>query len=99
MGRLQSFLTGVIVGAIGLYTLTTYHVVRADDGIHLVRKVTSGLGNSYVDIREFDSAAWNEHKSVALALMNAGKSDLVAETAVSSLSSTAHHLFDKFGGK
>ena len=89
MSKVNSFFLGVIVGIAGLYCATTYHVVRAEDGVHFVPKVSSGIGNAYVDIREFDAAQWGEHKNVALALINANQEDLLKDSAVSELRQTA----------
>lgn len=99
MNKVSSFFLGVVVGAVGLYCATTYHVVRADDGVHFVPKVSSGLGGAYVDIREFDTAQWHEHKNVALALINAQKGDLIADTATADLRQNAQKALESLGLK
>ena len=97
MNRLNSFLIGVVVGAVGLYCATTYHIVQANDGLHMVPKISSGLGDAYVDIREFDAAQWNEHKNVAVALVNADKEELLGESGVWDLRQTAHNALESLG--
>ncbi len=99
MSKINSFFLGVIVGIVGLYSATTYHVVRAEDGVHLVPKVSSGLGNAYVDIRGFDAAQWSEHKNVALALINAGQEDLLKDSAMFELRQTAQKTLESLGLK
>jgi hypothetical protein len=80
MGRFSSFLLGVVVGAVAVYGSLKYHVVRAQDGVHLVPKVYSGLGDVYVDIRNFAPSDWNRHRALALALVKADKEDLIGDT-------------------
>ena len=99
MNRVSSFLFGVLIGAAGLYVAMTYHVVRANDGIHIVPKVSSGLADVYVDIREFDAADWNEHRGLAAALVNAEKDELLKDSAVSSLRQSAHDVLESLGLK
>ncbi len=97
MKRVSSFLLGVIVGAVGLYLTMTYHVVRAQDGVHLVRKVPSGWGDTYVDIREFRAAEWNEHKNLVAALIHANQEDLLQDSAMSDLRHSAREILDSLG--
>jgi hypothetical protein len=99
MKRTTSFLLGVIVGAVILYAAMTYHVVRSDDGLHLVRKVSSGLGDAYVDIRQFNAARWNEHKSLAVALIYADKEELLSESAMSNVRQAARSALESLGLK
>ncbi len=97
MKRVTSFLTGVLVGAVVLYGAMTYHVVRAADGVHFVRKISSGLGDTYLDVRQFDAAKWNEHKSLAIALIHADKEELLTDSTVSNLRQTAQHALESLG--
>ena len=99
MSKVSSFFLGVVVGAVGLYCATTYHVVRAEDGVHFVPKVSSGVGNAYVDIREFNTAQWHEHKNVALALINAEKGDLMTDSAIADLRHNAQSALESLGLK
>ncbi len=99
MKRITSFLAGVIVGAAGLYGAMTYHFVRAEDGVHLVPKVTSGLSDTYVDIRKFNTASWYEHKSLAVALVNADKQDLLKDPAIVDLRQAAQNTLEALGLK
>ena len=85
MGRIGSFLFGVVVGAAGLYGALNYHWVRADDGLHVVPKIASGLGEIYIDIREFELSDWHEHKSLAAAIVRAEKTELLNDVATDSL--------------
>lgn len=99
MKRVTSFLMGVIFGAVGLYVAMSYHVVRAEDGVHFVRRVSNGLADTYVDIRQFDAAKWHEHRSVAVALINAGQENLLKDSAMSNLRQDAQNALQSLGLK
>jgi hypothetical protein len=81
MRRLGTFLFGMVVGAALLYGLLQYHIVNADDGLHLVPKVNSQLAGTYVDVRNFGVAEWAQHADLALALEKAGRRDLLRAAA------------------
>jgi len=85
MARLGSFLGGVIVGGVAVYTGLKYHVVRAQDGIHLVPKLQAQFEDAYVDIRQFSFQDWNEHRGLAVAMVQADKGYLMQESATDSL--------------
>jgi hypothetical protein len=80
--RILSFPMGVAVGAMLCFGATNYHVVRADDGFHLVHKQRAHLGEAYVDVREFGVGDWSSHTELAAALVAENK-QFVMEGAVS----------------
>ena len=99
MPRIHSFFMGAIVGAVSLYCAMTFHVVHADDGIHIVPKVSNGLRDAYIDIRDFNTAQWNQHKHVALALINADKEELLKDSAMANLRHAAESALESLGLK
>ena len=98
MNRITSFLAGVVVGATGIFGMLKYHVVRAEDGMHLVPKMSSHLGEIYVDIREFDLSDWNEHRALAVAIVRADKADLLNRSASDNLRHSIDRVLDGLGG-
>lgn len=84
MNRVFIFFLGVIVGAFAHYGALNYHVVRADDGYHLIPKISSGMTETYVDIRQFEPSDWNQHKTLESAIKQADKSGLLQATATTS---------------
>ena len=85
MRRWSTFLTGIAVGALLLYAVLNFHIIRASDGLHVVGKTGARLAGAYVDIREFGPRQWLEHPEVLLALQEAERTDLIglaAEDAV-----------------
>lgn len=77
MKRLSAFIMGMIVGGALLYTALHYHLVRAQDGMHLVPKAESSLAATYVDIRSFGPRDWANHPKLAAALFESGQEDLM----------------------
>lgn len=97
MKRAKGFLTGVVVGALGMYGAMTYHVVRASDGLHLIPKVHPGLAEVYVDIRSFDAGDWNAHRNLAAALVKADKESLIGSASLTGLRDAAREALDAPG--
>ena len=98
MSRLVCFLAGLVVGTAGFYVAHHYHLVRADEGFHLVPKVSSHLGEAYVDIRDFDLADWEDHKLLAAAIIQAGKPELLKDAANQSLLQSLDSVVDVLQG-
>ena len=97
MQRLTTFFIGMVVGGALLYGMQRYHLVRARDGFHLVPKVETTLAASYVDIRDFKVADWARHTKVAMALIQADKSQLMEKAAVDTLREGIDRIFDPSG--
>lgn len=98
MNRLGAFLLGLVLGIAATFLGLRYHVVRANDTIHLVaRQGGSQLDDLYVDIREFDLKAWNEHRSLAIDLIAAKKEHLIGDTTKNSLRKKLDTLFTDEG--
>ncbi|PHR92472.1 MAG: hypothetical protein COA78_33465 [Blastopirellula sp.] len=84
-GRIACFFAGLFIGAVMIYCGLKYHVVRADDGIHFVPKLSAKLSEAYVDVRDWDITQWNEHRSLAAAVTQAEKSHLFKDAASQTL--------------
>jgi len=97
MNRIMNFMAGCIVGAVGLYGAMTYHLVRAEDGFHTIPKVSNGLSDAYVDIREFTTSDWTEHRALVAALVKADRGDLMKDSALYGLKSTARSVLESLG--
>jgi hypothetical protein len=81
MSRLPSLLVGMAAGATLLYVAMNYHVMRADDGIHLVAKQSPRLSETLIDIRAFSMSDWAGHPQLAAALVQADKEYLIGNSA------------------
>lgn len=77
MRRVWTFICGTIVGGALIYVAMNYHIIHAQDGLHVVPKVEAKLALTYADIRDFTVADWAKHGELAAALMNANRRDLV----------------------
>jgi hypothetical protein len=94
MGR---FLLGFVIGGLTVLGALRYHVVRAEDGVHLVPKMGATLSETYVDIRNYTPQDWSNHPAVAAALVRDGKGNLVQGAAVESLWNSAEGMLKAMG--
>ena len=94
MKQIMSFFIGLIVGGILVFASLKYHLVRAGDGVHLVPKLSAGFAETYVDIRTFSLSDWNQHRSLAVALVQAKKGHLMQEAASDSLRQAVDGVID-----
>lgn len=92
MPRVSSFLLGMAVGAVLCFGATNYHVVRAQDGFHLVHKQPARLAEAYVDIRSFSVSDWTNHAELAAALAADNKQYLMEGAAANSVSAALEPL-------
>ena len=94
MSRISFFLAGVLVGGAAVLTSLKYHVVRASDGFHMIPKQTSRFGEAYVDIRQFQISDWDQHRSLATAIMRSDKNYLLKDSAVGTVAGTVEQAMD-----
>ena len=74
---MSRFLFGMITGAMLLYVAMHYHLVRGNEGVYLVPKLSNNLSDVYVDTRSFDLERWRDHKPLAAAIMQSDQSHLL----------------------
>ena len=98
MSRISFFLAGVLIGGAAVLTTLKYHVVRAEDGFHLIPKSSARFGEAYVDIREFGLSDWNNHRSLAAAIMDADKGYLLKDAAIGGLRGSVDRMWDAITG-
>lgn len=98
MNRFTSFLLGMVSGALLLAAAMNYHLVRSEEGILMVPKLSKGLADPYVDIREFTLGDWQEHRPLAAALVQAQKSDLLADGSLNNFRRSIDGVVEEFLG-
>jgi hypothetical protein len=91
---MRQFIFGMICGAALLYVAMHFHVVRGQEGVVLVPKISNNLSDIYVDVREFDLQQWKNHKPLAAAIMQSSQSHLLEDSAHKSFGNTVRGLFD-----
>ncbi|MEM6688612.1 MAG: hypothetical protein AAF664_04240 [Planctomycetota bacterium] len=89
---MSRFLFGVFCGALGLYVAMHYHVVRGNDGVHLVAKISNNLSDVYVDVRDYQLEDWQNHKPLAAAIMRSSQSHLLEDAALGSFRTSVDSL-------
>jgi len=82
----------MVAGAGLLQGATTYHIVRASDGFHLIAKQPPRVSESYIDIRAFTMTDWAAHPQLASALVQANQEQLLGESAAGALQDKAKQL-------
>jgi hypothetical protein len=97
MNRIGTFFLGFLIGGAVVYSSLHYHVVRAGDGIHFVPKVASTFSETYVDVRHFSVEDWNEHRALAAALTQAGKTDILRGAVVQPLHDAVDGFIQQIG--
>lgn len=81
MKRISTFIFGMIVGGILLYVVLFYHVIRAEDGLHFIPKVSAQFGSTYLDIRDLTLADLRDNAAVVEAIFRADKQHILKGTA------------------
>ena len=91
---MSRFLFGMITGAALLFLAMHYHVVRGNEGVHLVPKISNNLSDVYVDTREFGLGDWKNHKPLAAAIMKSEQSHLLEGAPLESFRLSVQGLVD-----
>ncbi len=95
MRHLTTFIMGMATGGALLYGALHYHLIRANDGFHLVPKLEHKLAATYVDIRSFTAADWAKHADIAGALMDANQGQLIEGSATDALRNGVDQLLNR----
>jgi hypothetical protein len=72
----NSFLAGAVVGGGLVFGALSYHVLRTDNGMEFIPKLSPIFAEAYLDVRSFTSADWARHKATAAAIVQAKKQSL-----------------------
>ncbi len=91
------FFVGFLLGGICVLGSLKYHVLHAEDGLHLVPKMGATFSETYVDVREFGPGDWSKRPAVTAAVVRSGKSHLMKGAAVDSLFDGVEGFLKSFG--
>lgn len=92
MRRMYGFIFGIGLGALACLGAMNYHMVRAQDGFHLVQKQQARLGQAYVDTRQFNATDWTEHPELVASLRADNEQVLVNEASLGLLQNGVNRL-------
>ncbi len=96
---MSRFLFGMITGAALLYVAMHFHVVRGNEGVFLVPKLSNNLSDVYVDVREYTLSDWQSHKPLAAAIMRSNQSHLLDDAALGSFRNNVQSLVGSLFGE
>ena len=91
---MSRFLFGMVTGAVLLMVAMHYHIVRGNDGVYLVPKISNNLSDVYVDTREFGLTEWNEHRPLAAAIMKSNQAHLLDDASLNTFRDRVAGLVD-----
>ena len=81
---MSRFLFGMVTGAALLFIAMHYHVVRGQDGVYVVPKISNNLSDIYVDTRAYSLSDWRSHKPLAAAIMKSDQAHLLDDASLTS---------------
>ena len=91
---MSRFFFGMICGAVLLYVAEHYHVVRGNDGVFLVSKISNNFSDIYVDTRDFTLTDWKEHKPLAAAIMKSSRADMLEDASLTGFKASVSSMVD-----
>jgi hypothetical protein len=92
MPRLFSFMSGMVAGALLTLGAMNFHVVRGQDGFHLIHKIRPQLTETYLDVRSFGVSDWTAHPELVADLIHDNKQSLMEGSAANSMQQGAQQL-------
>jgi hypothetical protein len=95
---MSRFFFGMICGASLLYVAMHYHVVRGDEGVYLVPKISNDLSNVYTDTRGFTLADWKNHRTLAAAVVKSNQQHLMEDASMGSFRDSLRGMLDGLFG-
>ncbi len=95
---MSRFLFGMVTGALLMYVAMHYHVVRGNQGVFLVPKLSNNLADVFVDTRKFELDDWRKHKPLAAAIMQNDQSQLLEGASLNSFRDSMRGLVDGLFG-
>ena len=99
MGRVGTFVSGMITGAALLFVANHYHIVRAKDGVFVVPKVNQGLQDTFVDVRDFSLSDWQEHRMLAASILRSDRKEILEDSTLTGFRSTVSSLMNGLFGE
>jgi hypothetical protein len=98
MSRLGCVVLGILVGAGLVYGALNYHVLRTEQGVEFVPKLSATFDETYIDVRQFGVSDWADHEQVARAVVKSGKDHILRDAATRSVQEGINSLWDKVRG-
>ena len=97
MSRLSWFVMGFVIGALTVLGSLKYHVLRTDEGVEVVPKLSATVSETYLDVRGFGISDWTEHKSVMAAVVQSNKGHILKDAAATELVDSVDGMLQGLG--
>jgi hypothetical protein len=88
----------MLVGGGLIFGSQNYHVLRTDDGVTMVPKLTSSFSDIYVDVRNFGVTDWAQHKALAAAIVKAKKESIFKDSTSASVKQGVDNFVNELHG-
>ena len=82
MRRIVWLTCGLILGAAGMWTSMSYHMLRTNDGIAWVPKYRAGLRGTFIDVREWGVTEWTEHPEIVISLEKNQRTEIIGDAKI-----------------
>lgn len=99
MNKLSTLIVGLVVGASLMFVSLRYHVVRADNGFHMVPKSTANLGTIYADVRDYTVDDWRNNQQLMIDITKSDNAPLQEEAAKSALGNTFENAWNDWSSR
>ncbi|MAT73492.1 MAG: hypothetical protein CMJ58_28760 [Planctomycetaceae bacterium] len=93
MKRFPTFLLGMFVGCGLLWTALNYHLIKARDGLHLVKKTQVTLADTYLDARQMSPRDWLQHANAAEAVLRSENQQLIDSVMTGTVDNALDRIF------
>ena len=95
MKRFSNFAFGLLFGAGLMFVGLKYHIVRANDGLHMVPKTMAKLGSVYSDLRTFTVRDWQDRQELLADITRSNDRQLQEEVARAALGNQLNQALDR----
>jgi hypothetical protein len=93
MNGFGPFLCGAVVGGASVFASLSYHFVQTKQGVVTIPKISPTFTETYVDVRPFTAADWQQRKSLTAAVLQANQGAIIGEGVVDQATEAVRGMF------
>jgi len=96
MSHLKLLIIGFLTGSLCSFAVLEFHIVRAEDGFHVVpRSPAPSIRLAYSDIRDWSTDNWTEYPELIRALHESDADDLIGRSVVGRVLDSLESTIDR----